>query len=188
MGWAWGRQWNGRTSWTRGWGRRKTVQLWASWEQVLMSISFGTVRSCLPSHAYVQGQTPRTGAGGSGSWAGAAPGSVCGPFLAAERVLPRRESSTAGVSTAHGPPTGPSTAVVSLSQVRPWALPPAHGETKGLRRSQRSLYSGADAPQGRRACIASSVLGPSCGCRSLLLSPELRRLQTRFLLLSGAWL
>lgn len=106
MGWAWGRQWNGRTSWTRGWGRRETVQLWASREQVLMSVSLGTVRSCLPSHAYVQGQTPRTGAGGSGSWAGASPGSVCGPFLAAERVLPRNESSMAGVSAARGPAHG----------------------------------------------------------------------------------
>ena len=86
------------------------------------------------------------------------------------------------------PPTVPSTAVVSTTQVRPWALPPAHGETKGLRRSQRSLYSGADAPHARGACIASSLLGPSCGCRSLLLSPELRRLHTRFLLLSGTWL
>ena len=86
------------------------------------------------------------------------------------------------------PPAGPPTAVVSASQVRPWALPPAHGETRGPRRSQRSLYSGADAPQGRGACIASSVLGPSCGCPCLLLSPELRRLQTRFLLVSGTWL
>ena len=29
-----------------------------------------------------------------------------------------------------------------------------------LRRGQRSLYSGADAPEGRVACIASSRAGP----------------------------
>ena len=50
------------------------------------------------------------------------------------------------------------------SQVQPWALSPVQTETKGVRRSQRSLYSGADAPEGRVACIASSGAGPFMHC------------------------
>ena len=70
---------------------------------------------------------------------------------------PSTVPSMAVASSIHGPVPG-------CGQLHPRFSPGLfhlHREKpKVLRRGQRSLYSGADAPEGRVACIASSRAGP----------------------------